>query len=364
MPIMKLASPLLPVLQIKQSQPCQGGADKQQKIFSRGQILDGRVIGRENNQLTLDINGRQFIADGKTSLQTGERVGLQVTGTTPQVTMRVLGDSLMHNISSSLHLLATGSSPGYALASLASRVPTEGLSKATIQTLAFFSSFLPGGEESSGKQQTGSFGKSDAAQHKAVPDAAALKYLFNRSGLNLEQLLAAGKKEDAAHTMKSALLDIIPLGHDPKTVQQAQQLLSTVELFQMLQIRFAIESIFFQPLTLPFINEGFLLVEPDHRKSGSETDEKIKKYCLHLNLDGLGNLRIELEQQENGFHIRFFGEDQPRTKFLADNRTELHEKFKDIELASVQFLTGAENPTRTLMKILTGESSGIINTRV
>jgi hypothetical protein len=361
---MKPVLPLLPVLNIGKLTSYQGNPDKQQTSFSPGQILQGRIIGRENNQIVININGREFKTADKTSLQTGERLYLQVTATTPQISLKIINDSLLENISRSLHLLATGSSPGSLLASLASRVSTNGLSKATIQSLAFFSSFLPTSKESANKQkqQTDSSSQISTSHHKQVPDGQQLKQLFNQFGLNLEQLFATGKKENGPHTIKSALLDIIRLNHGSKSVQQAQQLLATTELFQMLHIRFAIESIFFHPLPLPFIREGYLLAEADNKKVRPETDNEIKKYSLHLNLEGLGNLKVELTQQENGLHIRFFAEDRQRTRFLAESKIELQKKLTDIQLESVQFLTGAENPTRTLMKMLTGKSSGTIDT--
>lgn len=360
---MKPASSLLPALNIGKYHPYQGNPDKEQSFFSKGQLLQGRIIGKENNQLILDINGKQFKADCKASLPTGERLNLQVTATTPEISLKIINDSLLKNISRSLHLLATGKSPGSALASLASQVPSEGLSKATIQALSFFSSFMTKSEQSIGQQQTGSLAQSNSSHNKPIPDGQGIKQSFNRFGLNIEQLLATGKKKDSIHIIKSALLDIIHLSNDPKSVQQAQQLLPTIELFQMLQIRFAIESVFFQPLTLPFIREGYLLIEPDEDKKTSETDEKTKKYSLHLNLEGLGNLKVELEQQENGINIRFFAEDRQRTKFLAKSKEELNDFFTTVQLGSVQFLTGTENPTRTIIKMLTDKSSGIINTR-
>ncbi len=359
---MKLASPLLPVLHIRNFQPVQANADKQQNFFSPGQLLQGRVTGKENNQFSLDINGKQFTINGKISLPTGTKLNLQVTSITPHITLKVVNDSLTRNINNSLHLLTGGLGPGLTLAALASRIAKDGLSKATIQTLGFFSSLLLTAETSALNNKSNNYGALHAGQHQAFPNVQELKLLFRRSGLSLEQLLIDGKKQDATHTIKSALLDIIQSSHNQNHVQQAGQLLATIDLFQILQIRFAMDSIFFQPVILPFLCGGYLLVQPDNSKDPSE-EEKIKKYSLHLQLEGLGNLKIELEQQKNGIHIRFFTEDRQRTEFLADNRAELHEKFTDLQLASVQFLTGAENPTQTIMKMLSGTSSGIIDTR-
>ena len=196
-------------------------------------------------------------------------------------------------------------------------------------------------------------------------DGRDLQQFIERLGTNLEHLLAAGKKEEAAKTLKSTLLEISHnLSQNKPLQQQAEQLTSTLELFQLLQIRLAGESALVLPLPLPFLNQGFLLVEPDLHQDEQEQQEgrDEKKYSLHLQLEGLGNLRIELQHQKTGIQLRFFSQDTERTKFLADHRQELGQWLTAAPLASVQFLTGADEPIKELLSHMGNETTGVLDT--
>ena len=196
-------------------------------------------------------------------------------------------------------------------------------------------------------------------------DGRELKQFIKRLGTNLESLLADGNKEEAVKTLKSTLLEISHNLADNKPFQQqADRLTSTLELFQLLQIRLAGESALVLPLPLPFLDQGFLLVEPDHHRSGQEPqgDENEKKYSLHLRLAGLGNLRIELRQHREGMRLRFFSEDSERSKFLAAHRQELGHWLTAAPLASVQFLTGAGEPAKELLSYMADEKTQVVDT--
>ena len=207
--------------------------------------------------------------------------------------------------------------------------------------------------------------KTEVQARPKISDGPDLQQFIERLGTNLEHLLAAGQKEEAAKTLKSTLLEISHnLSENKPLQQQADQLTSTLELFQLLQIRLAGESAFVLPLPLPFLNQGFLLVEPDRHQSGQEPqgEESKKKYSLHLQLEGLGNLRIELQQHKAGMRLRFFSQDTERTKFLADHRRELGHWLTAAPLESVQFLTGAEEPIKELLSHMADETTGVLDT--
>ncbi len=207
--------------------------------------------------------------------------------------------------------------------------------------------------------------KSGSRDGSKNTDGSDLKQFIERLGTNLEHLLAAGKKEEAAGTLKSTLLEISHNLSENKPLQhQADQLTSTLELFQLLQIRLAGESAFVLPLPLPFLNQGFLLVEPDRHQGeqNPQGDPDEKKYSLHLQLEGLGNLRIELQHQNAGIRIRFFSQDTERTEFLAEHRRELDQWLTAAPLESVQFLTGANEPIKELLCHITDETTGILDT--
>jgi len=212
---------------------------------------------------------------------------------------------------------------------------------------------------------TGNLLARESGTQKTEATGENLKKFTERIGTNLEQLLLNGKNQEATQTLKSALLEIshnlpenTPLHH------QATQLTSTIELFQMLQIRFANEALLFLPLPLPFLDQGFLLIEPDQKQGGKQQEgqEEQKKYSLHLELAGLGNLRIDLEQQTGGMRIRFYTQDRTKTEFLAEHRRELEQWLTATQLESVQFLTGADDPVKGLLSRMSADNTGMLNT--
>ncbi len=200
-----------------------------------------------------------------------------------------------------------------------------------------------------------------------MPSGKELEQFINRLGTNLEHLLATGKQEEATQTLKSALLEIShSFSGNTKIQPLADQLTATIQLYQMLQIRLAGEAIFFLPLPLSFLNQGYLLVEPDHKQEGEQQpggENENNRYSLHLNLEGLGNLKVDLQQQAGGMRLRFFAEDSEKAKFLSENRDDLQQWLTATTLESVQFLTGAEDPTKQLLARMTHGPASLLNTR-
>jgi len=492
---MDSVSSLTPTLRIDKLQLSQGNK-QHQPPFSRGQILQGLITGKENNQFILDVKGQQFLADSKAPLQIGQRLDLQVTALSPRISLQVLTDPLTLNIGKSLHLLPTEGQLLTQTATLAAELPPHTLSPPSQQALDFFTSLAATDSQSTAlPQQPGrqlsqllinlfsapeadtqtkaltelqSFidrlsqslpqqhparmlaeriqqsittmdrdvpmqqlfaGKStpeataqlnallqnisqlptsapgntgrtltelilqfmlrqdrsptpllqqllslteellgqDGTGKQGLPNGKELEQFVNRLGTNLEQLLATGRKEEATQTLKSALLEISHnFSENTKIQPQADQLTSTIQLYQMLQIRLAGEALFFLPLPLSFVNQGYLLVEPDQKQDGEQqpgTANENNKYSLHLNLEGLGNLKVELQQHAGGTRLRFFAEDGEKAKFLSENRNELQQWLTATTLESVQFLTGAEDPTKQLLARMTHGPASLLNTR-
>jgi hypothetical protein len=492
-------SSLTPTLRIDSLQTLQ--ENKQHSPFSRGQILQGLVTGKNNDKFILDVKGQQFLADSKTPLQVGQRLNLQVTTLSPHITLQVLSEPLTQNIGKLLHLLSGEGQFLQQTSTLAAQLPANILSTISEQTLELFSSLaIPGSKSTNSAEQPGGqqltqilsnlFAAADVAgkkntfvqlqnfinqlaqslpsSHSALPQVQLLQREFtanpkislqhlmnsnenseqnaqvnallqsisqlsqnisqlpsskdtestlvelllqfmrnenvhptpllhklltlsrdllqhnatsqesiptptgrqlqqfvNRLGTNMEQLLASGRQEEAVQTLKSALLEIShTFAGDNKIQYQAEQLTSTIQLYQMLQIRLASEDLSFLPLPLPFLNQSFLLIEPDQQQGGEQqSDKEKKKYTLHLNLEGLGNLQIDIQQQTSGMRFRFFAEDASRAKFLSEKRDELQQWLTATRLESVQFLTGAENPTKQLVSRITSGQTGMLNTK-
>jgi len=238
------------------------------------------------------------------------------------------------------------------LLALANQIATFFSSQSTLAPTTELNTLLSTGlQQSSGVQE---------------PSGQSLQQLVDRIGLDMEQLFAQGKREEAVQTLKFALLEVNQqLSTATKSGDQATQMLQTVELYQVLQVRLASEGIFFMPLPLPFLDQGYLLIDqaPEQNNQNQQEGEEATDYTLHLQLEGLGNLRIEIQHRSSSADIRFYGEDQQRISFMREHKEELAEWLTAVELGSAQFFTGAENPTRELLEKIIGDGSGMINTQ-
>ncbi|MBV5318093.1 MAG: flagellar hook-length control protein FliK [Desulfobulbaceae bacterium] len=200
-------------------------------------------------------------------------------------------------------------------------------------------------------------------------DGTKLQEFIDRLGVNMEQLLAGNNREKAVQTLKYALLEFsqqVPSSggdHD-----QAEQLVKSIELYQLLQIRLASESLFFLPLPFSFLEQGYLLVNTDHSKNGSEentgsSEQAVQHFELHLQLEGLGNLQIDLHQSDGGITLKFMAEDTERAKYLAGFREELGQWLTAVDLESAQFLVGAKEPAKSLLEKIVHGATGMVDTQ-
>ncbi len=160
---------------------------------------------------------------------------------------------------------------------------------------------------------------------------AILKQLIDSLGLNLEHLLAKGDKEAAVHTLKAALLE---MAHSFSSAEQiaaaTQKVLTTLELFQFAQLQTGNGSQLIFPLPLPFVEQGYLIIEQQEEGSaatGSETGES--RFSLHLTMSDLGNLRINFIHNSEGIFIRFHADSQDKADFIAAHGEELKEAITE-----------------------------------
>ncbi|MDR2550729.1 MAG: hypothetical protein LBD10_11075 [Desulfobulbus sp.] len=193
---------------------------------------------------------------------------------------------------------------------------------------------------------------------------------YSRLGLNMEQLLAGDKPEAATHTLKFALLELaqqagVAAGRGGIAADQLGQL---IELYQLVQHRLANESLIFIPLPFPFLQQGYALLESDSNDSEAEAANKRAGWdkpsvALHLRLEGLGNLQIDIRRQEDRVAIRFLAENAEKAKFIAEFRQELEQWLTSGKLESVQFLIGAQEPIKSLLEKIVPQGVGMIDTR-
>lgn len=201
-------------------------------------------------------------------------------------------------------------------------------------------------------------------------DGQQLQQILHNMGLHLERSLAEGSLRDASNTLKFALLELASLNAlNESQWQQADDLVQTIQLAQLLQIRLSAESIFFMPLPFPFLHSGFLLI--DTKKGGNKEEQEksrhkrqTKDVSMHLQLEGLGNLQIDIQQENDQIALTFLTEDAERARFIGEHREELQNWLTTGQLRSAQFLIGSKEPAKLLIEKLIHGSTGMINTTI
>ena len=197
-------------------------------------------------------------------------------------------------------------------------------------------------------------------------DGSQMRQLIDRLGMDMERLLAMGKRQEAVQTLKFALLELgQQLPAEEKTAVQAEQMVKSIELYQLLQSRLASESLLFLPLPFSFLNQGYLVGDAEQQTAGQQETggSRTHGYELHLQLEGLGNLQINLRKENDKLALTFYAQDAERVRFLAGFRDELERWLTSADLESVQFLVGAKEPVKTLLERIVKGVTGMVDTR-
>lgn len=188
-----------------------------------------------------------------------------------------------------------------------------------------------------------------------------LQQLVARLGLNLEGLLASGNLKDAVKTVKFAVMELVQnAGDGSKLAESGSQALKTLEFLQLTQLQAARQDVLVVPLPLPFLEQGFLVVEDYGDRPGKEGGEREmpEHFSLYLKLQPLGNLRIDFAYGGDGLYIRFHSDSKEISEFLATFQGELKSAFTDTLVQGVSFTENGEDPlAAVLKKTLAGEES-------
>ena len=199
-------------------------------------------------------------------------------------------------------------------------------------------------------------------------DGRQLQTILQNMGLNFEQLLARGQSLEAAGTLKSALLELANLSStSPSQLQHIDDLLGSIQFSQLMQMRLASEFLLFLPLPFPFLQSGFLLVNNEKNRDAADPKKKRrspedKDINMYLQLEGLGNLQIRIQQEADKISLTFYTQDSERAQFIGEQRPELQEMLTTGKLYSAQFLVGAKEPVKILMEKMLHAPTGMVNT--
>jgi hypothetical protein len=195
-------------------------------------------------------------------------------------------------------------------------------------------------------------------------DGAQFRQLLHHLGLHLEGRLAAGQGEEAGETLKSALLDLRhALQQEGGKSTRVEHLLQNLELHQLFNLRLAQDGALIWPLPLPFLDQGYLVVEERQQQRSGE-QEPPWQLALHLSLQALGDLRIEFLREPQGLFLRFVCAGQEQADFCAGFADELRRQITSIPLAGLSFAQGAEAPAKDLIRRVLGAGEGVLDARI
>lgn len=188
-----------------------------------------------------------------------------------------------------------------------------------------------------------------------------LQQLVGKLGLNLESLLAAGNKEEAVKTVKFALMELVQNFTGRGELAESGKLaLSTLEFFQLAQLQTARQDALVVPIPLPFLDQGYLVVEDykDQSAKDGQGREMPKHFSLLLKLAPLGNLKIDFLSSDENMYIRFYCQSKEVSDFLAGFKEELENALTGTTVRGVSFSQNSEDPlSAVLKKGMTGEDS-------
>lgn len=347
---MDTITPLSSILPVTATASQGRGRSQDQQHQTAGQMLKALVLeAHGNDRFLLDIAGNRLAASSKAKLVPGEILHLMVTQTEPHIELKIVTDSTNLFAGRSLTLLGKNidltalftALKGYSPPPLQQLTPT---SRSVLE--GFFS-----------LQQKG-IDKEDGG--------AILKQLIDGLGLTLEHMLAIGDKDAAVHTLKAALLEMAhSFAFAAHIAEDTQKVLTTLELFQLAQLQTGSGSEHIFPLPLPFVEQGYLIVEPQEEggaTGGYESGES--RFSLHLTMAELGNLRINFIHNPAGLFIRFHADSKEKAEFLAANSEDLKKAITNAPYISLAFSGDATDPINDLIRSIMPQGSSMLDTKV
>ncbi len=189
--------------------------DERQHALLLHQIVRASVGEGGQDKVLLDLGDHKLWVESKVQLRTGAQLTLQVVETHPELKLRVLEENLFGRLGRALHLLEGKSElSGLMQRLIGGQEPgVDNLNGASRQVLAELAQFLRPGE--------------------APPGGAVLAQLNTKLGIFLERQLLLGNGEQAAGTLKAALLDL-GRNQDMLRGEAQQRLLPVLETLRLL----------------------------------------------------------------------------------------------------------------------------------
>lgn len=343
-------NPLTSISPIGSATSQSGNRNSGSDALPPGQLLKATVLeAGDDSRFLLDISGRQLMAKSSAALTPGQKLQLQVVQTSPQIELKIITKTGDRFWGRSLTLLGKNIDLAELFQVFHQQTPSplDSVPNASRNVLESFFSL-----------QQSNFSDKDSG--------TVLKELVNRLGLTLENILARGDKAGASSTLKAALLEIAHVFQNAENIADAtSKLLTTLELFQLAQLNNQNDRQFIFPLPLPFVEQGYLLVE-NNGESGEEENPTFLpgRFSLHLTMAELGHIQIDFLQIRDTLYIRFRTDSQEKSDFVAQFGDQLKEAITNIPQIDLSFSADAPDPITDLMRQLVPKGEAMLDTRV
>ena len=345
-------SPLSPSAALGSSTSGAGGQQYNPQQMQKGQTMQAQVVeAAGDNKFILAIGSNRILAQSDTvTLSPGQSLQLEVTATTPHLELRIIAPTLQQFLGHSLSFIGQNLdlSPLLQLLQQPPNPAIEALTPSNRQVLEAFW----------GLQQQKPFSGKEGGE--------VLRQMMDTLGLQLEAKLGRGIKDEAATSLKSALLELAHLFQgSEKIAESSKTLLSIIESFQLSQLRLDQDKSFILPLPLPFLDQGYLLI--DQKQDQETADQGQKKqlhFSLHLALTGLGALNIEFLQTAEGLWMRFNCDSQEKADFVSQFGDDLRQQLADLPLQGLSFSATANDPVTDLVRMFVPAGQSLLNTKV
>ncbi|APG23803.1 flagellar hook-length control protein FliK [Syntrophotalea acetylenica] len=336
---MKITDTTFTIAPVSANNRTRPSPDHQQPAWKPGQILQATVLARDGGQVLLDVQGQAVPARCALALQQGQQVLLHVTATAPQIRLQALGHNQASPTGATLQLLETG----WQLPAFLRQMQNDGNAAKQRWPEVF-----------QGALQTFM-----AGLETATADGTALSALLQNLGV------ARLRRGETSTSLMETIEQAVPADcqEDDSLAEWAAKLAQGLRMMQQFNLASETPGVTLLPLPLPFLQQGLLLIEYPV-DAPREKPATPKKLSLFLDLENLGEMRVDMLLEKDDLWVRFTCQSEHASERLRACAAELKEALHLGSRREILFTTGNPRPEEKLENRCGEAIRGFVNTRI
>lgn len=199
-----------------------------------------------------------------------------------------------------------------------------------------------------------------------------LQQLVNALGLDMEKLLAQGNIDKASSGLKFQLLQQLQDAQGQlqaekshlsseesmkesgvlRQIGASHQALQSLNFLQVLQANLDRQGAMVVPLPVPFLEQGYLLLEEnDPGNQEEEVEEDATRFSVLMKLSSLGNVRVDVLQIKENVYVRFHTESKEISELIQGSHQELRTGLNPKKLQGLSYASeSAGDPLAVLLQ--------------